>query len=535
MKQKANGVILTASKADTTICEVFGDLPSGLIPVNGKPIIFYILQQFLDNNINDIYIGVDYDKEKLKSIVDLYFKDKLNLNYIYTDKSCEPGNSLLKILKNVKSDNAIINLGDTYIKNLKPSDLSNKIVVSKDFLNEEKWAIVEVDNANVIQNYLDKQKVTSKNIFALTGVYGLNNISVFDQYKEKTNKIQITDLLEFYHQHSQKLQIHTTNDWLDFGHIDRYYISKKRLIQSRGFNSLKFDDLLGTITKKSKNVEKFRSEIKWQIDVPKAIKVLVPRVLDYDLDKEPFITMEFYSYPTLAEIWLFSRLSDGVYFSIIDRLFKILDLFRGEKRDISENEYRDVYIIKTINRVSAINNTYISELLQNESININGKKLNNWAVIENTIFEKGGDLYNKDDNCFMHGDFCLSNILYDLRSGITRLIDPRGVWGDSESGDIKYDVAKLRHSICGDYDYIVNDLFSVVVVENSIEYKIYNSDKINVKKYFDTKAAKYFDLKMIKLIEGLLFLSMISLHDDNKKRQLVMYAKSIEIFNEVLV
>lgn len=531
MNQTVSGVILTAAKADVTICEVFGELPTGLIPVNGKPIIFYILQQLISNGITNIYIGVDYKEEKLKEVVNLYFGSKVNINYVHTDKTKGPGNSLLTILKSVESEQIIVNLGDTYIKDLDFNKLENKIVVSNDFINEERWATVLTDNSGNIKTFTEKSKAEHINIHALTGVYSFNDITVFDSFITNNDKLQITELLNFYQKKTKSLEIICTDQWLDFGHIDKYYISKKRLIQSRGFNSLEYNDLLGTITKKSKNVDKFRAEIKWQLDLPKNIKVLAPRILDYSIDANPFIEMEFYSYPTLAEIWLFSELNENVYFSIIDKLFKVIDLFKSNKKDVSFDDYQDIYIQKTIKRIAEIDNSSILGLLERDTININGKVYDNWNAIKEKIFNQVADLFNKNDNCFIHGDFCLSNILYDLRSGITRLIDPRGVWGTDENGDIKYDVAKLRHSICGDYDYIVNDLFHIEIEDHEVNYSIYNSNKHSVKEYFDKQVAKYYNINHIKLIEGLLFISMISLHEDNPKRQLTMYAKSIELLN----
>ena len=66
--------------------------------------------------------------------------------------------------------------------------------------------------------------------------------------------------------------------------------------------------------------------------------------------------------------------------------------------------------------------------------------------------------------CIVHGDLCLSNILYDLRSRICKLLDPRGSFGAAGIyGDPRYDVAKLYHSIYGLYDFITNDLFHVSI------------------------------------------------------------------------
>jgi len=534
LTQETSGVILTASKADITICEVFGDLPTGLIPVNGKPIILFILQQFLDANIHNIYIGIDYKYEKIKEIVSLYFKDKLNIFFIDTDKTKGVGNSILTILKNIKTEKVVINLADTVIKNLDYSKLNNTIIISDDFMDENRWAIVEIDKDKNIINFKDKELSNSGSIYVLSGIYCLNNISIFDDYLNINNNIKVTDLLKYYYSKDSLLSITETTQWLDFGHIDKYYKSKKRLIQSRGFNSLEYDDLLGTITKRSKNNNKFKEEIKWQLNLPKNLKVLSPRVLDYSLDEESFITMEFYSYPTLSEIWLFSDLNEKIYFSIIDKLFKILELFKNNKKDVPVENYLDIYVNKTKNRVLEITNKDILELIRYKNIIINGRKLKSWDIIEKDIFKYTSTLYNTTDNCLIHGDFCLSNILYDLRSGIVRLIDPRGIWGDSENGDIKYDIAKLRHSINSDYDYIVNDLFNVTIKEDNINYNIYDSNKVNIKDYFDNQIVKYFNLNQIKLIEGLLFLSMIPLHEENTKRQIVMYAKSIELLNDIL-
>jgi len=133
------------------------------------------------------------------------------------------------------------------------------------------------------------------------------------------------------------------------------------------------------------------------------------------------------------------------------------------------------------------------------------------------------------------GDFCFSNILYDVKSGIIRLIDPRGKWADNSFGDIKYDIAKLRHSIVGQYDFIVNNLFSVKIKDTNIKYKIFNNKKyLFCSDYFDQKIKEHWSLDNIKFIEGLLFLSMLPLHNDYFDRQLVMYAIGIQRINEVL-
>ncbi len=75
----------------------------------------------------------------------------------------------------------------------------------------------------------------------------------------------------------------------------------------------------------------------------------------------------------------------------------------------------------------------------------------------------------------VHGDLCLSNILYDLRCRVCKFIDPRGSFGvPGIYGDPRYDVAKMYHSVYGLYDFITNDLFDVSIQENRIALDIHS-------------------------------------------------------------
>jgi len=59
-----------------------------------------------------------------------------------------------------------------------------------------------------------------------------------------------------------------------------------------------------------------------------------------------------------------------------------------------------------------------------------------------------------------HGDPCFSNILFDRRIGLFRLIDPRGARTLDEAWmHPLYDLAKFSHSANGGYDFVNNDLF----------------------------------------------------------------------------
>ena len=97
-------------------------------------------------------------------------------------------------------------------------------------------------------------------------------------------------------------------------------------------------------------------------------------------------------------------------------------------------------------------------------VTINGREVPNIPALWDRLETEVDRLAENVQGCVVHGDLCLSNILYDLRSRICKLLDPRGSFGAAGIyGDPRYDVAKLYHSIYGLYDFITNDLFHVSI------------------------------------------------------------------------
>jgi hypothetical protein len=139
----------------------------------------------------------------------------------------------------------------------------------------------------------------------------------------------------------------------------------------------------------------------------------------------------------------------------------------------------------------------------------------------------------------MHGDFCFSNILYDLPSGIVRLIDARGSFGDrcvGIYGDRKYDLAKLKHSAEYGYDFIVNGLFEVNGNGRSFDYSLATRTCATTVAGLARDLVE--DLSVsnadIDLLTSLLFLSMGPLHSEAPSRQLVMYLHGLQLLTRCL-
>jgi len=94
----------------------------------------------------------------------------------------------------------------------------------------------------------------------------------------------------------------------------------------------------------------------------------------------------------------------------------------------------------------------------------------------------------------------------------------------------------LRHSVVGGFDTITNGLCSASLSENNqIVMKIFKPKNYQeVCRYLDELIQNQWNLNEIKLIEGLLFISMLPLHKDHFERQLAFYSIGIQRLNEVL-
>ena len=133
----------------------------------------------------------------------------------------------------------------------------------------------------------------------------------------------------------------------------------------------------------------------------------------------------------------------------------------------------------------------------------------------------------------IHGDLCFSNILYSDQGKIVRLIDPRGAFGEvGIFGDPLYDVAKLRHSYQGAYEYIINDAFTVTHKDKEIIFSLSNNNLVDIQLEFE-RFPRFTSLES-KLIEGLIFIGMCSRHYDGPQRQIVMYATGLNILNKII-
>ena len=385
---------------------------------------------------------------------------------------------------------------------------------------------------------------------ALIGVYCFPELSLLRraatkavrESEAKGEKTELAPILRTVHETSP-IRIYRAAEWLDCGNADRQASSHRSLLQERAFNRLTIDPILGTIEKQSENEADLRDEVEYLEAVPPPLAVLFPRVLASDREaRPPRVTLEYYGYPTLSEVFLFDHLDPGVWERIFEHLFRIVtEGFMTESGRLAPDALHSMYIVKTRARLERLRSEPLfGELLDDETtLRVNAVRCPTWADLWPAIEGAVAELERGLTPSFVHGDLHLGNILYDVRSGICKLIDPRGRFGDrGVFGDPRYDIAKLYHSIYGLYDLIVADLFSIdhevdAIGGHHLSLRMRaRSQHGTLRERFEERFFGHFDRREILLLTGLLFVSMPPLHYDSPTRQLAMYARGMTLLAE---
>ncbi|MDD5362971.1 MAG: hypothetical protein PHN88_12610 [Ignavibacteria bacterium] len=532
-------VILAAGKIENNQIPIVSNNNNSMLPVNGKPVINWILEDLTERSDAKINIVVREENQFLiNNIEHLYGSSKQVNSVILKDSKCIL-ESLLKGIEHEK-DAALVQvvLGDTLIKdNIKYYD----DFVYAGYVNDSnRWCLANIQNG-YIKDLADKRDKKGREFTALAGFYQFTNLKILKESIRtslKNNCKELSAALLMYNK-QLPIKVRIAKEWYDFGHIENFIRSKHKLLQSRFFNSFEIDEYANTLTKSSEN-NKIIDEYNWFVNIPAELKIFTPRIIKTFRKNNKFhFVQEYYGYNNLAELYIYSDLHYENWISIVNKIFQVHNEFKKYKGNISKKNLFDIYFGKTEERIKNLRERDAdwAKILDYHYLQINGKRYPGFSLIKNKIKRKVERLISKHESTIIHGDFCFSNILFDVNNQVIRVVDPRGSFGKKGIyGDPRYDIAKLRHSISGLYDYIITDNFKCRIKNNKIDYKIFSSAKQNkIMDYFDeTLISEGYDLDEIKLIEGLLFISMLPYHDKKIQRQILMYSTGIKILNELL-
>ena len=502
--------------------------PKVLIELNGVPIFHLLYQKAVELKMDNIIIAINPEFER-------QLKEFINFNYknaeipIYIEVVDNPSAGVLySVYKATSSKHAnekiLLMLSDTlYTDNLPVNEATDySFMVYKEVKEQKRWCLIETD-LGIVKKFWDKPQGECPTYKALIGVYYFKkkgfNLACYKTFESETkiaNEYQLSQAFEEYLKDETIYAIECGEDaWHDTGTLENLRKASMNFFVSRSFNHIKIED--GYLIKESENKKALRNQYMWFHNLNE--KYLCPTIYGYEEGETEKIKMELCSMPDLGTLFNFCQ-SEPVFFTqTIQYILKILNKAWYQKQvSLSEAPNNNIKMLcdKTKNRFAETN--YETPVGYYEMLN---------ELLDISLRPK----YSK-----IHGDLILSNILFDPQRMTIKLIDPRGEYGESSSyGDVRYDLAKMLHSLDGRYESIINNLFRIEYNE-VIFYS--NDEKDNCFKEATKTLIKFAESNGIPsrelyIIEASLFLSMLPLHASNMQQQKAFYLTATRILRSL--
>ncbi|MCC7230081.1 MAG: aminoglycoside phosphotransferase family protein [Fimbriimonadaceae bacterium] len=544
--QKISIIVPSALRVPPELEVDFGAIPPVLIPISGKVAAERIIEQYAEFDAT-FYIAIEEGADLVQEHFDFFPDSRVKL--VRVGKTISIAHTIWRVLESYPEAIAnpiVLNFADTIVEDLDPELVGQDFICHAATIESQRWTLVKTDRGRIIE-VSDKQfQLDASEWTMLLGVWGFSSGSSFhlklSECRAEENRGAFYEAILGYFNGLPNAPVWTESiDYIDCGHADSYYAARRKLISARFFNSLEFNEAGGTIRKTSANREKLIDEISWLHSLPKELSSYTPTIYDYSRDPNaPFLEMEFYSYPSLDESFVNARFDFDAWEKLFDKLMRLIR--RAGKYKVADGrlaeDLHEMYVAKTRSRLDTIGQSGIDNTALATSVELNGRTIGGLTSVRKQLESVLANAGALDAESFqvIHGDLCLGNILYDAKHGLIKLIDARGRFGRYDIyGDVYYDLAKLSHSILGFYDFIVSDNFKVSERSpGSFELHLRTSDYHTTvgRIFLKYLKANGFDVARVRLIESLLFLSMIPLHRDRPDRQRAMLLQGLQLFDQ---
>ncbi len=311
---------------------------------------------------------------------------------------------------------------------------------------------------------------------------------------------------------------------------------------SGAFNSRHFNSIERSrrqVTKFSTDVAKVRAEHDFYQVLPERMRRWF--VMPYDLretDEGASYMMERLLMLDMGQQWVNGAVDLPFLRRFLEDAFRFLDERERRPCDLARarSNFDALYVSKVRERLAALEGTelaaYLDDMLRS------GAGFASLSALAESYFDLLAPYAADppDHECVGHGDLCFSNVLYDKRIRLLKLIDPKGASSLEEAyTDPWYDYAKLSHSVLGGYDFVVNDLYDVVV-DADLALRLCSPDadfEPFAAAFVEALESRHIDPRRIRLYETSLFLSMLPLHRDRPRDVLAFVLIAAHILGEI--
>ncbi len=218
--------------------------PKALIPIAGKTILSFIVDQLHEVGINEFIFIVGYLGEKIQD----YVKEKypeLTTHFVFQNERQGTGHAIKLTADIVGTDEVMVVLGDTIceydVQEVMDSPFSMLGVKKVD--DPRNFGVAEIDDDGFIEHVVEKPQIPKSNM-ALVGLYKIKETEflfaclgqLFSEDIKTQGEYNLTDALECMIERGAKFKSFKVKNWFDCGKKETLLESNATLLKKSGGN-----------------------------------------------------------------------------------------------------------------------------------------------------------------------------------------------------------------------------------------------------------------------------------------------------------
>lgn len=216
--------------------------PKALIPIAGKTILSFIVDQLEEAGITEYIFIVGYLGEKIHEYVKNVYPH-LTTHFVYQNERHGTGHALKLTQDLVQNDELMVILGDTIceydVKEVVNSPHSMLGIKKVD--DPRNFGVAEINDSDVVERVVEKPAIPKSNM-ALVGIYKIKNSCLLFEclnqlfYDDiKTNgEYNLTDALQCMIKKGEKFASFKVKNWFDCGKKETLLESNATLLKKFG-------------------------------------------------------------------------------------------------------------------------------------------------------------------------------------------------------------------------------------------------------------------------------------------------------------
>jgi hypothetical protein len=524
-------LIMSGALVNQELAAEFGPLPPAFLPV-GTQRLYELQLQALDGAgpvrlvVPESFAVPDADARRLA---------ELGVEIVAAPEGLRLGEAVVYALNTIGAGEAPVHLlhGDTLIA--RPPLAEHDVIVAGPRSTEYAWAEMEVTPEGRVLSLVDTPAGEDGHegwpIAAGYFAFASGADLVRSLTRERGDFIAgVNDYLG-----RRPVRLAPADAWLDFGHLTTFFQSRLAVTTARAFNTVRIDGL--TARKASDDTAKMRAEAHWLQAAPPGVQIYCARLLGFGLEQgRAFYETEYEFLPVLSELFVYGAVGRKPWLRILASCEDMLHALAATHGDISGDQaLKALAADKTLARLEAFARETGESI--SRPLSYAGRPCPSLIEIAERLVP-AMDLASGRIGCAMHGDFCFSNLLYDSRNRRIKAIDPRGAVNGAPSlfGDLRYDLAKLGHSIVGRYDQIIagrygltRDADDYALAFEPVACQPWLADALGELAVDGVGALS----APVRAVTVSLFLSMLPLHADRPDRQQAFVANALRLWREL--